>query len=200
MRISVENILTVALLMLAEAWFLHGVFAGKPSWDSSLAFVGAIAPLFAKDYVKERLNIAQPARAHDLALFESFLKDFPVEPTLNMLREYDFGNAFRSSQMKPLFHFSDAWGDVDKEFLDRALEKKRKVLLNAAQKLSMEFAMRTVPVGAGDMSSVFPDKLRAEGPRPPSVLEDAKMLNQKSRELVPLYEEFLRSGKRKLLG
>jgi hypothetical protein len=200
MRLSVENIFAVTLLMLAEAWLLHGVFAGKPSWDASLAFVAALAALFAKDYVKERLNIAQPARAHDRVLFETFLADFPVEPTLNMLKDYDFGNSFRSTQMKPLFYFADAWGDLDKEFLDGALEKKRKTLLKAAQELSMEFAKRTVPVGNGEMASVFSDRLRAEGPRPPFVLEDAKVLNKQSREFVPLYEDFVRSGKRRLLG
>jgi len=200
MRLSIENILAVTILMLAEAWFLQGVFAGKPSWDASLAFVGAIAAFFAKDYVKGRLNVGQPARAHDSELFEAFLTEFPVEPTFNMLKEYDFGNSFWSSQMRPLFNFADAWSDVDKEFLDSALEKKRKALLKAAQELSMEFAKRTVPVGNGEKSSVFSDRLRAEGPRPPFVLEDAKVLNQKSREFVPLYEDFVRSGKRKLLG
>lgn len=200
MRLSIENILSVTILMLAEAWFLHGVFAGKPSWDASLAFVGAITAFFAKDYVKDRLNVGQPARAHDRTLFESFLTEFPVEPTFNMLKDYDFGNSFWSSQMRPLFSFADTWGDIDKEFLDSMLEKKRKALLKAAQEISMEFAMRTVPVGNGEKSSVFPDRLRAEGPRPPSVLEDARILNQKSREFVPLYEDFVRSGKRKLLG
>lgn len=200
MRLSVENILTVVLLMLAEAWFLQGVFAGSPSWDASLAFVGALAAFFAKDYVKDRLNVGQPARSHDRALFEMFLAEFPAEPAFNMLKEYDFGNSFRSSQMRPLFNFADIWGDIDKEFLDIALETKRKALLEAAQDLSMEFAKRTVPVGNGEMSSVFSDRLRAEGPRPPSVLEDAKVLNEKSRGFVPIYEDFVRSAKRKLLG
>ena len=200
MRLSIENILTVTILMLAEAWFLHGVFAGKPRWDASLAFLGALAACFAKDYVKDRLNVGQPAREHDRRLFEAFLTEFPVEPTFNMLKDYDFGNSFWSSQMRPLFTFADTWGDVDKEFLDGSLEKKRKALLEAAQELSMEFAKRTVPVGNGEKSSVFSDRLRAEGPRPPFVLEDAKVLNQKSRELVPLYEDFIRSGRRKLLG
>lgn len=200
MRLNVENILTVAVLLLAEAWFLQGVFAGNPSWEASLAFVTALAAFFAKDYVKERLNIAQPARVHDRALFESFLAQFPVEPALNMLKDYDFGNAFRHSQIRPLFHFADTWGDVDKEFLDASLEKKRKALFEAAKQLSMEFAKRTVPVGNGEMSSVFSDRLRAEGPRPPFVIEDARVLNEKSRELVPLYEDLVRSGKRRLLG
>jgi hypothetical protein len=200
MRLSIENILIVAILMLAEAWFLQGVFAGKPSWDASLAFVAALAAFFTKDYVKDRLNVGQPAREHDRTLFKALLTDFPVEPTLNMLKDYDFGNSFWSSQMRPLFTFADTWGDVDKEFLDSSLEKKRKALLEAAQELSREFAKRTVPVGNGEKSSVFSDRLRAEGPRPPFVLEDAKILNQKSRELVPLYEEFIRIGKRKLLG
>ena len=185
--------------MLAEAWFLQGLFAGKPSWDASLAFVGALAAFFAKDYVKDRLSVGQPARAHDRALFEAFLVDFPVEPTLNILKDYDFGNSFWSSQIRPLFTFASTGDDVDKEFLDGALEKKRKSLLKAAKELSMEFARRTVPVGNGEKSSVFSDRLRAEGPRPPFVLEDAKILNKKSRELVPLYEDFVRSAKRKLL-
>ncbi|WP_143703958.1 hypothetical protein [Luteimonas cellulosilyticus] len=200
MRLSVENILAVTILMLAEAWFLHGAFNNKPSWDASIAFVGAIAAFFAKDYVKDQLNVGQPPRDHDRALFQKFLTDFPVEPTLNVLKEHDFGNSFWSSQIRPFFNFAATWGDVDKEFLDSALDKKRKALFEAAQELSMEIARRTVPVGNGDKSSVFPDALRAEGPRPPSVLEDASVLNQKSREFVPLYEDFVRVGKRKLLG
>ncbi|MBB2806352.1 hypothetical protein XarbCFBP7604_18295 [Xanthomonas arboricola] len=200
MRLSIENILAVTILMLAEAWFLQGVFAGKPSWDASIAFVGAIASFFAKDYVKDRLKMGQPARTHDRALFESFLADFPVHPTFNLLKGYDFGNSFWSSEMRPLFSFADTWGDVDKEFLDSAMEKKRKALLKAAQELSTEFAKRTVPVGNGEKSSVFPDRLRAEGPRPSFVLEDASVLNAKSRDFVPIYEDFVRSGMRKFLG
>lgn len=92
-----------------------------------------------------------------------------------MLKDYDFGNSFRSSYLKPLLLLAETWGDVDKEFLDRELEKKRKALLLAAQDLSMEFAKRTVPVGNGEMSSVFSDRLRSEGPRPDFVIEDAKV-------------------------
>lgn len=56
MRPSVENILAVLLLILAEAWFLNGLFAGRPGWDAALATLAAFAALFAKDYIKARLN------------------------------------------------------------------------------------------------------------------------------------------------
>ncbi|CAG2091171.1 MULTISPECIES: hypothetical protein [Xanthomonas] len=200
MRFTVENIFTTLLLMLAEAWFLHGLFAGQPSWDSSLALLAALAAFFGKDYVKEKLNIAQPAREHDRALYLQFLAELPVEPAITMLKDYDFGNAFKYTHMRSLFNFSETWDTVEKEFLDKKLEEQRKSLVTAAQELSIEFAKLTVPVGNGDFSSVFPDRLRAEGPRPEFVIEDARQLNRAARSFVPLYESFVRACRQKLMA
>lgn len=141
------------------------------------------------------------AHGHDLALFKEFLRVLPFEPTLRLLKEHDFGNSFERQYLNPLFDFASTWDSVEKEFLDETCELGRKSIYSAAKDLVMEISARTVPVGVGKFASVFSDNQRKLGHgRPPSVIEDAKVLNEKSSEFVREYEAFVRACKAKLFG
>lgn len=136
--------------------------------------------------------------SHDQRLFQDFQTVFPFEPTVRLLREHDFGDAFAAGEIKPLYRFYEAWDQPEKEFLDPVLQAELVILYEAAKRMSNHLVGKTVPVQGGSLLSVYSDRMRASGPRPASVLEEARVLNEEARMFVPLYENFLRICKRKL--
>jgi hypothetical protein len=200
MRLTLENIVALGVLLLTEAWFLSGYFVGKPEFEPFIAFATALGVFFAKESLKAKFS-GGDISDHDQELFKEFQRVLPVEPTIRLLKEQNFGDSFSGDAIQSLINFVDCWDTVDREFLNRALEKKRKVLYEEASALSSAFALRTAPVGKGHayILSVFSDSDRASGlPRPPSVLEDARVLNAIASEFVPKYEAFVRTCKAKL--
>jgi hypothetical protein len=200
MRIFAQDFFAVAFLVGTEAWFLKGYFAGQPDFEAGLAFLAALGAILAKDPIRARFASPQKGGSfHDRTLFQSFLSALPPNQTTSFFKEHDFGGSFPKSAVAPLYSFVSTWGSVDKEFLDKELEKKKKALYSFASELSNEIASRTVPLKSGELVSVFSDQQRATGqPRPASVIEDAKVLNEKSALFVPMYEDFIRICKVKL--
>ena len=193
MKIILENLITVAALILSEAWFLSGYFAGNPEYEPAIVFIAALGVLLSKDPIKRKFGIDNNSRSHDQSVFQKFSEIFPAEPTLRFLKEHDFGGSFRRANIKSLNDFVETWDSIENEFLNKKLEKKKKELYSKAEKLATEIARRTVPLSGGELSSVYSDNLRnAGGPRPKHVIEDAIILNEIATEFVPKYEEFVR--------
>ena len=129
-----------------------------------------------------------------------FLVTLPTEPTIRLLRDQNFGDAIHKKSIDPLFNFAHVWESVEKEFLDPELEGAKKALHAAADKLTQEISGRTVPVRMEGFISVFSDQQRSSGqPRPHEVLEDARVLNDLASSFVPLYDEFVRKCRSRLL-
>ncbi len=120
MRATVENIIVVLSLILFEAWFLSGYFSGNPEYEPAIGFLVSLGALLGKDKIKEKFGLSGEKNNHDLALFEGFQQVFPVEPTLRLLKETDFGNSFPKSSIQPLYDFVDTWDTVEKEYLKTA--------------------------------------------------------------------------------
>jgi hypothetical protein len=199
LRRFVEDLFAVAVLVGAEAWFLKGYFSGQPDFEPAIAFVAALGILLAKEPLRAKFSGGSYDRRHDQTLFQEFLRALPVEPTVRVLKEYDFGDSVRKQAIAPLYEFSDTWDSVQKEFLDKKLEKERKALFALARELATEIARRTVPVGDQEFISVYSDQQRASGHgRPPHVLEDARVLNEKASAFVPKYEAFVRLCRERL--
>ena len=136
--------------------------------------------------------------SHDLRLYTDFQLLLPFEPTIRLLREHDFGGSFHKDTIKPLYRFYEEWDQPEKEFIDDELQAALKALYVEARNLSNQLTSRTSPVGDGSSYSVFTDNMRREGRRPPSVIEDAQVLNEEASKFVPLYESFIRLCRRKL--
>lgn len=194
MRFSLENLVLISTLILTEAWFLNGYFSNQLEYEPAIAFLVALGAIFTKDRIKKTLGFDDEISDHDLQLFEEFQHTLPVEPTIRLLGETDFGNSFPRAHIQPLFHFVETWDSVEKEFINKKLEKEKKSLFTEAKELASEFAKHTVPVGRGDFASVLPDSLRGD-PRPEHVLASAKVLNEKSSKFIPTYESFIRRCK-----
>ncbi|MFN3397050.1 MAG: hypothetical protein ACK4ZS_00790, partial [Sulfurimicrobium sp.] len=65
--------------------------------------------------------------------------------------------------------------------------------------MSNHLVEKTVPIGNGEYASVFSDSLRADGPRPDWVRKEARVLNEQANIFVPIYEQFLRLCRARLL-
>ena len=192
MRFSLLNVLSILALILSEAWLLGGYSAKELNYGAAIAFILALSTIFTKDAIKEKIGFDNKKTEHDIRLFKEFQEILPVYPTINLLKNTDFGNSFPKNEIQPLFDFVRSWDSVEKEFINKKLEKKRKILFKDAEDLVEKFAVNTVPIGNHGFVSVFPDNLRDNGIRPPHVIESARILNDASDNFVPKYESFVR--------
>ena len=143
---------------------------------------------------------AAPGRSqHDARLFDELQQALPFDPTVRLIRDHDFHNAFPREAVQPLFDFVETWDSPHREFINLALQAKLNDLYQAASKLAGEVVTLTVPVSLNHQyASVYAESVRAEGPRPAWVIEDGHRLNAASRGFFPLYEDFIRFGRRQL--
>ena len=138
--------------------------------------------------------------SHDLRLFQEFQTTLGYEPAVHLIRDQDFGNSFSRKAIQPLFDFVEKWDRPEKEFLDPELEAALADLYRVAKNLSTLLEEKVVPVGHScELLSVYSDNLRAMGPRPVWVREDAIALNERALLFLPTYEKFLRLCRNKLL-
>ena len=200
MRFTIENLLLIAALILFEAWFLKGYFSGSPEFEPAIGLILTLGAVFTKEPIKEKFGLGSKRIKHDKELYEQFIKDLPEEPTIRFLREHDFGDSFRRLYAEPLYKFVATWDSVEKEFIDKKIEKKKKSLYDVAKEFSSELANKTVSVSDGNFASVFSDRARhLHAQRPKFVIEDAKFLNDKATEFTPIYDNFVRFCKQRIL-
>lgn len=199
MRSLIENLFATAAVVGTEAWFLKGYFAGQPDFEPAIALIAAIGVLLAKDPIRTRLSAPDASKTHDQALFGEFLQILPFDPSIRFLRDQDFADSIHRASLQPLFDFAFTWQNVEKEFLDKELERERKALVDASQQFKQEIAGRTIPIRMEGFISAYSDQQRAGGHgRPPEVIEDGRVLNALATAFVPKYESFLRLCKAKL--
>lgn len=136
--------------------------------------------------------------SHDQRLFKDFQTIFPYDPCVRLLDQHDFGGQFAKSAIQPLYDFYETWDQPEKEFLDKELQAALEGFFKAAEALANHLVEKTVPVGNQTFGSVFSDNQRAEGPRPPHVIEEARILNKEASKFVPVYNSFIRLCKQKL--
>lgn len=141
---------------------------------------------------------AQKGPTHDQRLYEELKATLGFEPAVRLIRDHDFGGPFPRKAIQPLFDFYESWDSPEKEFMDADLQAGLARLYKAAGKLSNHITGKTVPIGNGDFASVFSDQLRAEGPRPKWVIQEARELNEQAHLFVPMYEQFMRQCRDKL--
>lgn len=140
----------------------------------------------------------QEGPTHDQRLYEELKGILGFEPAIRLLRDHDFGGPFPRKAIQPLFDFYETWDSPEKEFVDEELQVGLAALYKAAGELSNHLIEKTVPIGNGDFASVFSDQLRAKGPRPDWVIQEARVLNELASQFVPIYERFMRQCRERL--
>lgn len=148
--------------------------------------------------LKPQVDVSARKNTHDQRLFELFMHELPFEPSMRLLREQDFGAPFQHARIRPLFSFVDTWDTPEHEFMDAQLQAALSRFYEEAKEMATCIALRTVPVGSGEMRSVYSDQQRARGPRSEHVIREAKEMNEAASRFFPKYEEFLRLCRSKL--
>lgn len=137
---------------------------------------------------------AHAEHPHDLALMKEFLALLPPRSAEEFFERFDFGNAIHASDIAGLNRFADTWSLVDHDFRDKRLQKVKVELHEKGAKLANEIAMRTRPLNR-DMLTV---KLANTSERTPSVLEDARVINEHAREFSKIYKSFVKVARARL--
>lgn len=165
------------------------------NWDALTGFFAALLALFLLERKEHRIASPQSGKANrvtsaDVAVFERLLESLKPSGVISFLREHDFGGSFSREDIAPLHMFVAIGGNPDNEFIDPALEKERKILLENACELTTLIAKYTSP-NAYNYLSVLPSNL-ANSPRPDWVLREAKELNDAASKFVEIYDNFVR--------
>lgn len=142
--------------------------------------------------------VAQARPSHDQALFKRFQTELAFDPSIRLLREQDFGGPFQRAYIKPFFDFVETWDTPEHEFIDAELQAALAHFYREALTMANCITQRTVPVGSGDMLSVFSDQQRARGPRSSHVIQEANEMDKAASKFAPLYDEFIRLCRSKL--
>lgn len=179
------------ILNIVMSWSTDKTFS--PSDGASIAAgIAAIASTFL-GASKEKESVR-----HDREIFAKFLRDFPHNPSIQLLKDHDFGGDYYESQIQHLFDFVREWERPELEFLDKRIEKKRRSLYNAAHSLFEDFMRETVPNdGIPGVSTVYPLKERG-GQRPEWIKQSAATLNASARKFAPQYDDFVRYTRKRL--
>ena len=194
------DVFLIIALIISEAWVLREYFKNTLDFEPVLTFIGAFIAVLSSSKIIDVFGLKDNSKNHDQSLFSEFQELLPFEPTIRVLKEHDFGDAFRRETISPLNSFSIIFDSVDKEFLDKKLEIKRKEFLAEAKSLASEIATRTVPLRDNTFASVYSDAQRNSrtGARPAHIVEDARILNVKATSFVQKYERFIRYCKKRL--
>lgn len=144
--------LNLVALLVAGIWFGH-----VRSWESAVTCLGLLAVFVAHDLKlpsqADKASTVQ-ACAHDRALFHRFLDALPTEGAISFIRDHDMGGSFKLDRLVQLRSFVSEWGDAERQFADRHIERNRKKLralcgeyldLLAANSWTGEHGIATVP-------------------------------------------------------
>jgi hypothetical protein len=109
--------------------------------------------------------------------------------------EFDFAGTFRYDDIAPLNGFVATWHLPDKEFRDRALEQARLALHSKATTLQREISLRTCAAHVPGFQTV---KMAGYDKQPPSVWEDARIINDAASKFAESYDALVRLGRKRL--
>lgn len=136
---------------------------------------------------------------HDQRLYEELKATLAFEPAIRLFRDHDFGGDFLRAAARPIHTFYETWDSPEKEFLDKELQQGLAALYRAAGRLAETLANTTVPLLTNPaVLTVYPENQRGR-PRSDAVREDARVLNLEARQFVPIYEDFMRRCREKLV-
>jgi hypothetical protein len=201
-------------------WLLRNL----PSWQgrllTGLAFVGA-AVATALAFVQPSATMAAKATAlvalipafaawtftaiaggnaahpHDIRLFERIMATLP-EDERHFLRGHDFGNDFMLTSLAGVREISH-WQGPTFEFLDRAIERKWKVLRSEIGDFRDRMAQTTAPQrGGGQMKTIHTGFGDREDPSP-HVRAKIDALNSGATKVTKLIDEFEPFVRRRLI-
>lgn len=138
-------------------------------------------------------------KERDQQVFDEISKVLPNHGTINWLREYDFGSAFRYGWLRDLRRFEEKLNDPSFEFLDAELEKLRITLQEKVSEFNQVIGSETFPthpIGKDDMVGRIPYEMSYESTERFKKIQDR--INGLAEEIVKIYDDLVRQARRKL--
>jgi len=172
--------LNVLALLGAVAWLVN-----SPSWEPGVTALALLATLIAQFIPSS----PSPQDQADRRLRDDLLELLPSSK-INFIADYDFGSAFRTEWIQPLFTFLYGWNDAQHEFNDPKLETKRKTLHSAVDAFIAKVAHESFP----EKESVqrLPRELQQADPARYSAL--SREINDLAKAMADAHANFVRTA------
>jgi len=135
----------------------------------------------------------------DKKLFNEFLFDLPISGAISYIYEFDFHYIFKIDNINELFRFSDKWDNAEYEFINQDLETKRLEFYKELNIFLDELGIVSSSIDGKGMQSIIPQEFRI-GKKPSYLLESVEKINNLSKEVYKLHQEFIRLGKELIYG
>lgn len=149
--------------------------------------------LSAKDYGTHKMQ--QLKRDQDF--FKELTNVLPKTGSINWLREYDFGGAFRFNWLGDIRNFIDLCKHPDFEFIDDELESLKLQLLKQCNDFLDAIQSGTESINKVEFVVMrIPPKLMHKNPEKFHSIR--KQINVSARNVVETYDKLIRQSRRKL--
>ena len=198
-------LLTVLVLRLAALVVLGVIVAfaipqDMRTWD----FLGLVATTcvgylatYTADYFAF-VFLQSKGHPNDVVLFRDLVELLKPSKVLNELKHVELGTTFREELILEVMQFAEEWGNADKVFIDKKLEKVKKQVHAKAYVLANEIAMRTVWAGPTAALRTTKYSVNSEEMRR-KAYEDAKVIQGALKEFVANFEKLYRLGQSRLI-
>lgn len=131
----------------------------------------------------------------DKKTLHDFLETVPSNRAIRVLREFDFGAAFRLEWIEDIDVFLQNRNGPDHEFLDAKLEAARQKFRKTCVAFSSAVAAHTFPVGTNGVQSIPRDW---EFDNPKRFYEAVEEVNRSADEVWKAYDRLVRLARSKL--
>jgi hypothetical protein len=162
----------------------------NPNWDPKIAFLTLFSTLVGLEYGEEKKRIRNP----DIQLFNEFIKTLPSNGDIEYLRTENMGGWIDSTKLLQIKRFLYEWNTAEHEFLDRGLEKKRKVIYKSIDDFLNYYGAHAFNV-KDQFYRIYPDLL---GTDPEKVRITAEKLDLLATKIYNSHQAFVRVARRKL--
>ena len=133
----------------------------------------------------------------DRETFHKFREILPSTGTIIFLREHDFGNKFEVERLSDLFKFIQQCKNPEFEFFDVDMESLRAKLLGTAQDFNAKCGTYTFPLRIMGWNCVKKENVRT-GKLAKNFHKHMNELNDGSTQVCNVYDELIRTGRKKL--
>ena len=182
--------------LLSGAWFwyvfyrlIYGIENNLP-WEQAILMIGFLGGL-----IYEEIKDLQKGESTDRALLHKFLDVLPYEGSISFVDCTDMsGIHFDPEKHNDLRNFYYHWDDASHEFIDKNIEKRRKVLWDLIEKYIMALGTNTVSTDDG-LQTVPPEWKTEQPERFKEVVDDFHNL---AGQIVIAHQEMIRYAKKKL--
>jgi hypothetical protein len=139
-----------------------------------------------------------PVTNHDKKLFVELTALLSSDGVIRFIDQHNMaGWLFQNAELDPLSEFHERWNAPEREFITPELEAARQALWSKAREYLSAIAIETFPADTPGWRSV-PSEWEEE--QPERFQRVVKQLHALAGEIVALHADFLRIGRKHLIG